>query len=264
MSRFPLTIGSTTLTAIRRHSLTMPFHRVTIHPQHFINTMTLDTFCNQIHHILRPHRGFITDLTLHSPTAAIASRLLANIPTLERLTVDGIERRSSTDEISVTLPNLRHLDVRNVGSYLKCIRGHRVESLRVVDIQDDSSRVSRALNTFLRNGTHLTTLNLSGAAPKFELEKFRFGLVKFEYESLMMSELTGTGDDMPAMSLVRSQRATIRELTMTAMVTGGMLAMAFNDLQLQRLTVDMEKIFARIAGLKTAPTLERLDQDPAQ
>ncbi|KAG5666644.1 hypothetical protein PVAND_014660 [Polypedilum vanderplanki] len=260
MSQFNLQIIDSNFNTIHQKSSKLPYHKISIFPQQYHEKFSINEFDSKLNKILDEHRDFIEEVQLFGTTAGLSTAILSDLKNLQKLVIDKIKKSGKEDhdyEDSVSLPNLKILEVKLVNSYLKCIKNHQVETLKVEDIQIDPTRVSRALNTFLRNCKHLKNFSLIGTAPNFEVKKFKFKLEKFSFKNLMM--IPENMMDMPMMALLKSQQETVKDLTLTALVSNEMLTFAYNELNLETLTIDMEKIFANFKKLKIAENLKFLE-----
>lgn len=254
MSKFTVEICLESLNQSRTQKI--PYRKVEITQRHYSPSLLQNTE-DDIGKVIEFNS--VEDLALSTPTVNVSSSILKKCVNLKKLTIAGILKKafgSDEEGFTVNLPKLKFLHVEDVSAYLKCIKGAQIEELKVKDSPQDPSRVSRSLNTFLRNAKALKRLSVTGIAPKFELEKFQFKLEKFEFVNFSLS----TADAMtsPMMELLKIQKDNVRDLSMGCFVTNEMLQFALGEMKnLKSFKIQMEKIFSK-PQLKICKSLKRL------
>ncbi|CAG9811279.1 unnamed protein product [Chironomus riparius] len=264
MAKFRACINLSNLNIAKKTLSDMPYRKFDIFASSYFTRMSLGRFEGKINSIIGQHTENIENLRLYDSTTGLASKILVNLENLTHLCIERIQKSLIEEDdalFSITLPNLKILEVDGVDSYLKCLRCPKIETLiyRNVDSpMTNQNAVSRSLNNFFKRSRTLKDFTMFGAVPNFETEKFEFKLQKLKFTNYATN--VDETEDSPMMKLLKSQKDNIRDLTVTEYVTQDILGIAINEMKnLEKLKLDLDKIFAEPRNLRMNFKLKKLE-----
>lgn len=212
-------------------------------------------YTKNLQNFLKSHKSSIKFLKISSSSSSFVSLMLDEMNQLTHLTINGIKSFSS-GEFSVNLPNLISLTISEPANYLKIIKNHKIEKLSIFDSEIDGTRVSRAANNFLKKCKNLKHFSYSGIFPNFDVEKFEFKLESFELFSIC--HLAVNNSKNSALEFLESQKE-IKKLKLSGFLTREIVQFSISELELEKFSVDLEKVFANFKDLKFNKSLKILE-----
>ncbi|KAG5667589.1 hypothetical protein PVAND_015565 [Polypedilum vanderplanki] len=127
---------------------------------------------------LRKHQNHIEqiDFFLASSTTvcSILSHIRADLITHLKLTQSF--RELIDDSKKIELPNLTYLEAHQASSFLKMIKIHRLETVKIIHAYDDIDGLDQKINSFLITCKNLKSLLFEKYFPILTVDKFEFKL----------------------------------------------------------------------------------------
>jgi hypothetical protein len=157
-----------------KHLKRLPFRKITIRPKFYPNQRHLALLKTH----LKRHENHIEQLDFFLASSTTVCSILDHIrpDLITRLKLTQSFREYVADCRKISLPNLTHLEAHQASSFLKMLKVHRLETLKVIHAYDDLEGLDGKLNAFLATCPQLKALLFEKHFPVLTVDKFGFSL----------------------------------------------------------------------------------------
>jgi hypothetical protein len=261
MNRIELFVCPASINTLMAEEVGIPHRKLTIHTHKLENLEEFRKFESKFCVFTKYFRESVEYITIALINIQILIVLMLPMTNLTHLEIMACSPLTSFDAATLQvsfLPKLKYLAIKGASSFLKHLKKHSIEELKVIDFHSDET--NQNINNFLKTCDQLRVLKFMDFFPHLDdVESYNFQLSTFSvWHTFQFVKGPSTFNLPSILKLIERQKDTLKELNISGFSTNNIAEFAMNKMQLMSLKLDLKKIKYDLGNMQANNSIRKL------